>query len=113
MIAAGIMEPYGMHIDCVSSGKEAVELVRKAETIYDIIFMDYMMPEMDGIEATRIIRKEIGTRYAKTVPIIALTAAELDGKESLFLNNGFNAFLEKPIDIIRLDAEINRWIRGV
>jgi signal transduction histidine kinase/CheY-like chemotaxis protein len=112
-IAKGIMKPYGMRIDCVSSGEEAVDLVRKGEIIYDLIFMDYMMPEMDGIEATRIIRKEIGTRYAKTVPIIALTATELDGKEAFFLNNGFNAFMEKPIDIIRLDTEINRWIRGV
>ena len=112
-IAEGIMKPYGMQIDCVSSGKEAIDKIRHAETIYNIVFMDYMMPEMDGIETTRIIRKEINTRYAKTVPIIALTAAEMDGKEALFLNNGFNAFLEKPIDIIRLDVEINRWIRGV
>jgi CheY-like chemotaxis protein len=110
-IAEGIMMPYGMQIDCVSSGKEAVELIRQANVTYNIIFMDYMMPEMDGIEATRIIRKEIGTRYAKTVPIIALTAAV--EKEALFMNNGFNAFLGKPIDIAALDREINRWVRGL
>jgi HPt (histidine-containing phosphotransfer) domain-containing protein len=66
---------------------------------------------MDGIEATRIIRGEIGTEYAKTVPIIALTANALAGNEEMFLASGFNAFIAKPIDIMRLDVILNQWVR--
>lgn len=112
-VAQGLLQPYLMQVDCVESGQEAVERIRRAEPKYDMVLMDYMMPEMDGIETTRIIREELGTMYAKTVPIIALTAAEVDSKEEMFLQNGFSSFLAKPIDITRLDAEINRWVRGV
>jgi CheY-like chemotaxis protein len=71
-----------------------------------------MMPGMDGIEATRIIRNEIGSEYAKTVPIIALTANALAGNEEKFLSTGFNAFIAKPIDIMRLDVILNQWVRN-
>ena len=69
------------------------------------------MPEMDGIEAVRIIREEIGGEYAKNVPIIALTANALVGNDKLFLENGFQAFLTKPIDVVKLDAALNHWVR--
>jgi CheY-like chemotaxis protein len=74
--------------------------------------MDHMMPVMDGIEAVRIIREEIGTEYAKTVPIIALTANALSGNEEMFLSKGFQAFISKPIDAGRMDTIINKWIRN-
>jgi CheY-like chemotaxis protein len=66
---------------------------------------------MDGIEAVRIIRNEIGTEYAETVPIIALTANAIVGNEEMFLTAGFQAFLSKPIDIMRLNEVINHWVR--
>jgi CheY-like chemotaxis protein len=66
---------------------------------------------MDGIEALRVIREEIGTTYAKTVPVIALTANAIVGNENMFLEKGFQEFLSKPIDILRLDGVINRWVR--
>jgi signal transduction histidine kinase/CheY-like chemotaxis protein len=112
-VIQGILQLYRMQVDCVSSGQEAVDRIRGAEVNYGLIFMDYMMPGMDGIEAARIIREEIGTLYAKTVPVIALTAAEVDSKEELFLQNGFNTFLLKPIDIVSLDSVINRWVRDI
>jgi CheY-like chemotaxis protein len=74
--------------------------------------MDHMMPGMDGIEAVRIIRNEIGSEYARTVPIIALTANALKGNEEMFLSQGFNAYITKPIDIFQLDATLNTWIRN-
>ncbi|MDR2178379.1 MAG: response regulator [Treponema sp.] len=111
-VARGLMLPYGLTIDCVLSGPEAIEKVRKEEIKYDAIFMDHMMPGMDGIEATRIIRREIGTDYAKNVPIIALTANALAGNEEMFLSEGFNAFIAKPIDIMRLDVVLNQWVRN-
>jgi CheY-like chemotaxis protein len=72
--------------------------------------MDHMMPEMDGIEATAKIRA-LGTEYAEKVPIIALTANAVAGNEKMFLENGFNAFLPKPFDMVSLDAIIQRWVR--
>ena len=110
-VAKGMLKPYGMQIDCASSGREAIAAVRNGDVKYNAIFMDHMMPEMNGIEAAKIIREEIGTEYAKTVPIIALTANAVVGNEELFLNNGFQAFVSKPIEIERLDAVIRQWIR--
>jgi PAS domain S-box-containing protein len=110
-VAKGMMMAYDLTIHCVTSGRQAIELVRDEETHYDVIFMDHMMPEMDGIEAVRIIREEIGSEYAKTVPIVALTANAIVGNDKLFLDNDFQAFLSKPIDVIRLDAVLHKWIK--
>ncbi|MDR0600254.1 MAG: response regulator [Treponema sp.] len=110
-VAKGLLKPYGMRVDCVTSGIEAITQIREEKVRYSAIFMDHMMPEMDGIEAVRIIREEIGTDYARNIPIIALTANAILGNEEMFLSKGFQAFLSKPIDIIALDAAINRWIR--
>ncbi|MDR2404005.1 MAG: response regulator [Spirochaetaceae bacterium] len=110
-VARGLMLPYGFSIDCVNSGQEAIDRIRNGAVQYDVVFMDHMMPGMDGIEATRIIRTEIGTEYAKTVPIIALTANALAGNEEMFLEAGFSAFIAKPIDIMRLDVILNQWVR--
>ncbi|MDR0863279.1 MAG: response regulator [Oscillospiraceae bacterium] len=110
-VAKGIMRPYGMAIDCVTTGQAAVDLIRAGEPVYSAIFMDHMMPGMDGIEATQIIRNEIGTDYARNLPIIALTANALVGNEEMFLKSGFQAFLAKPIDVTRMDAVIRTWVR--
>jgi CheY-like chemotaxis protein len=110
-VARGMMKPYGMKVDCVTSGQEAIDIIRKKEITYDAIFMDHMMPEMDGIEAVRIIRNEIGTEYAKTIPIIAMTANAIVGSEEMFLQNGFQAFIAKPVDVMLLDSIIRHWIR--
>jgi signal transduction histidine kinase/CheY-like chemotaxis protein/PAS domain-containing protein/HPt (histidine-containing phosphotransfer) domain-containing protein len=110
-VARGLMKPYGMRIDCVTSGQEAIRAVREEKVRYNAIFMDHMMPGMDGIEATRIIREEIGTEYAQTIPIIALTANAIAGNEALFLSKGFQAFISKPIDIMKLDAVLRQWVR--
>ncbi|MDR0455184.1 MAG: response regulator [Treponema sp.] len=110
-VARGMLKPYKLHIDCVTSGQEAVNRIREEKIRYSAIFMDHMMPGMDGIEAVRIIRSEIGTEYARTVPIVALTANALIGNDEMFLENGFQAFLSKPIDIIRMDQILHQWVR--
>jgi hypothetical protein len=74
--------------------------------------MDHMMPGMDGVEAVRIIRNELPGNYGRMVPIIALTANALAGNERMFLANGFNAFIPKPIDVIQLDTALNTWVRN-
>jgi CheY-like chemotaxis protein len=110
-VARGMMKPYGIAVDCVTSGEEAIKRIREEKVRYSAIFMDHMMPGMDGIETVRIIRREIGTEYAKNIPVIALTANALLGSDSLFLENGFQAFLSKPIDILRLNNILNQWVR--
>ena len=116
-VARGLMIPYGLFIDTASSGHEAIEKIRAAETNsntlrFDLILMDHMMPGMDGMEAVRIIRSGAAGEYGRTVPIIALTANALVGNEDIFLANGFNAFISKPIDVIQLDIALNTWVRN-
>jgi CheY-like chemotaxis protein len=100
-----------MTVDCVTSGQAAIDRIRGEAVRYDAIFMDHMMPEMDGIMATKIIREKIGTEYAKNVPIIALTANAVVGTEQVFLANGFQAFLSKPINMLKMDEVINIYVR--
>jgi signal transduction histidine kinase/DNA-binding NarL/FixJ family response regulator len=111
-VAQGMMLLYGLTVDCVLSGPEAIRLLREEKPRYDAVFMDHMMPGMDGIEAVRIIREEIDSEYARTVPIIALTANAIIGNEEMFLSAGFQAFLSKPIDSVKLDAALNKWVRN-
>ena len=110
-VSKGLMKPYGMQVDCVTGGQQAIDAIRSETVIYDAIFMDHMMPDIDGIEATRIIREEIGTEYAKNIPVIALTANAIAGNEAMFLSKGFQAFISKPIEIDRLDEIIRRLVR--
>ncbi|MDR0302382.1 MAG: response regulator [Treponema sp.] len=105
-VAKGLMAPYGLKIDLASSGFEVIEKV-KSGSVYDIIFMDHMMPKLDGIEATRILR-EIGYKQ----PIVALTANALAGQAEVFLKNGFDDFISKPIDIRQLNVTLNKLVRN-
>jgi signal transduction histidine kinase/CheY-like chemotaxis protein len=111
-VAKGILLPYGLTVDCVGGGREAVRLIREEKPRYDLVFMDHMMPEMDGIEAVRLIRDEIGTEYAKNLPIVALTANALSGNDNMFKAHGFQDFLSKPIDIMKMDVVLNAWVRN-
>ena len=109
-VAKGLMSPYNMRIDCTLSGQDAVNTIRSETVRYNAVFMDHMMPVMDGVEAMRKIR-EIGTNYAKNIPIIALTANAIVGNEAMFLSEGFQAFISKPIEVSRLDVVIREWVR--
>jgi CheY-like chemotaxis protein len=108
-VAEGLIAPYHARVDTSLSGAEAVALAGR--NIYDIIFMDHMMPGMDGVEAAAIIRAS-ESEYCKTVPIIALTANAVSGMREMFLSQGFNDFLAKPIDVSRLDDVIGKWLPG-
>jgi CheY-like chemotaxis protein len=104
-VAKLLMRPYHLKIDTASSGYEAIDRI-KGGYAYDVIFMDHMMPKMDGMEAVRIIR-ELG--YSR--PIIALTANAVKGQADVFLSNGFDDFISKPIDIYVLNEILNKYIR--
>ena len=109
-VALGMLRKYKMQVDCVTSGQEAINRMKRGAPVYDAIFMDHMMPEMDGIEATKRIRA-LDTEYAKKVPIISLTANAVTGNEQMFLDSGFQAFLSKPVDMLQLDAALKKWVR--
>ena len=111
-VARGMMVSYeGLVVHCVTSGRDAIDLIRKEEIHYDTVFMDHMMPDLDGIQTVKIIRNEIGSEYAKTIPIVALTANAIVGNDKMFLENGFQAFLTKPIDVAKLDAVLRQFVR--
>ena len=103
-VAKGQLRPYGLKVETAESGHEAIELIKKGKS-YDIIFMDHMMPKMDGIEATKIIR---GMGYDGS--IVALTANAVIGQSEVFLASGFDGFVSKPIDLKYLDAYLKRLI---
>jgi len=105
MIATIVLKSNGYDIIEVLDGKEAVaELTRQS---FDLVLMDMQMPFMDGLEATRIIRKHINNK----VPIIALTANEIKEEKSRCVQAGMNDFLMKPFDEKDLVSIINKWLR--
>jgi signal transduction histidine kinase/CheY-like chemotaxis protein/HPt (histidine-containing phosphotransfer) domain-containing protein len=104
-VARGLMAPYGLTIETAESGFEAIEKIKNG-AVYDLIFMDHFMPKMDGIEAVKIIRDHGYTR-----PIVALTANALSGQAEIFIANGFDDFISKPIDIRQLNSILNKLVR--
>ncbi|MCL2801366.1 MAG: ATP-binding protein [Treponema sp.] len=136
-VAERLMRLYKLQIETAVNGREAVDKITNGNT-YDIIFMDHMMPEMDGIEATKKIREWEAEQNAKIksksftadesmespketqsnngkphmrTPIVALTANAVVGQADVFLKNGFDAFISKPLDINQLDITLNKMIR--
>jgi len=102
-VALGLMAPYGMQVDTCRGGAEAIEAVRSKK--YDLLFMDHRMPGMDGMEAVAIIRAMgADDPYFKELPIVALTANVVNGMRDLFLENGFDDFISKPIDTYILNT---------
>jgi CheY-like chemotaxis protein len=105
-VASRFVAKYGVAVDTALSGEEALE--KAAENDYDLIFMDHMMPGMDGVEAAAKIRALPGGRYADR-PIVALTANAVTGMKEFFLKNGFSDYLPKPIELAKLNVVMERW----
>ena len=106
LVAEGLLAPYKTRIFTCLNGRDAVALVQARS--FDLVLMDHMMPEMDGMEAVAAIRA-LGGRFTE-LPIAALTANVVSGMREHFLANGFNDFLPKPIDTADLDALLQKWI---
>ncbi|MDR3200065.1 MAG: response regulator [Spirochaetales bacterium] len=105
-VAEFMLNGFGIEPDIASSGKDAVNLAREKQ--YDLILMDHMMPEMDGVEATLAIRNLGGACAA--LPIVALTANAVSGAKEMFLSNGFTDFLSKPMDNADLARGLQKWL---
>jgi len=104
-VAEGLIEPLQMKITTAVSGPDAIEKCKKQQ--FDIVFMDHMMPEMDGIEATHLLRKLPGYEDS---PIIALTANAIGGAKEMFLNEGFSDFIPKPIELKIMTSKVKQWL---
>ncbi|MGF6990258.1 PAS domain S-box-containing protein [Lachnospiraceae bacterium PM6-15] len=107
IITQNILELYGGKPVTASSGREAVELVKAGD--YDLVFMDHMMPEIDGVDATKMIRAMDGKKY-QTLPIVALTANVIGDVRNMFMENGLNDFLSKPLDMGELERVLQQWL---
>ncbi|MCL2208413.1 MAG: response regulator [Fibromonadales bacterium] len=103
-VAQSFMKPYKLQIETVLNGRAAINKAKNK--VYDIIFMDHMMPGMDGLEATKIIRDS-----GYTAPIIALSANAIAGQADIFRQNGFDDFISKPINTRQLNTILNKYIR--
>lgn len=106
-VAVGLMRPYHMQVLTADSARAAISMLRSKD--FDIVFMDHMMPEMDGVEATREIRKMEGSYY-KNLPIIALTANAVNGVRDMYIEEGLNDFIAKPIELSALDRVLKTWL---
>lgn len=105
-VAVGLLQPLQLQIDTAQSGKEAINMVSVKH--YDLIFMDHMMPDLNGIETTHIIRR-FHEEYAN-VPVIAFTANASTEMEMMFLNEGLNDCAGKPFELRMLISKLKRWL---
>jgi PAS domain S-box-containing protein len=105
-VAKGLLSPYQLSVETVMSGYEALEKITQGKT-YDVIFMDHMMPQMDGLETTQKIRA-----FGYSGAIVALTANALAGSDEIFRQNGFDGFISKPIDLRQLNGILHKFIRN-
>ncbi|MCI8659773.1 MAG: response regulator [Lachnospiraceae bacterium] len=109
VVAKGVLGSYGIQVDTCLSGREAVE--RCANTSYDIVFLDHMMPGFDGVETLKQIR-EIKNGIYQELPIIALTANTISGAREMFRNEGFTEFIPKPIERAVLERVLRKVLPG-
>jgi len=114
-VALGHLSMHGITAETAETGHEAIDMVaaaRAAGRPYDIVFMDHMMPLMDGVEATRRIREwEAGlTDGGRRVPVIALTANAISGMKEMFLSNGMDDFIAKPVAPEDLNRVLAAWL---
>ncbi|MCL2223518.1 MAG: ATP-binding protein [Defluviitaleaceae bacterium] len=105
-VGEGLLKLYCVDVDTCLSGRDAIAAVMAED--YDLVLMDHMMPEMDGVETVKIIRK-LGDKYLD-IPIVALTANAIIGAREMFLENGFDDFLSKPIELGKLNSILSKWI---
>lgn len=108
-VVKGLLRETEIQIDTAMSGKECLEWIRKQS--YDMIFLDHMMPEMDGIETLRQMRRTEGYSDC-AVPVIALTANAISGSKEVYLNAGFNDYLSKPVREEALLGMLRKYLRG-
>ncbi|OUS05949.1 hypothetical protein A9Q81_04195 [Gammaproteobacteria bacterium 42_54_T18] len=111
-VALMLLEDLGVHADAVANGIEAIQALEGApyDRVYNLVLMDCQMPEMDGYEATRQIRKDASGRHNSNIPIVAMTANAMKGDREKCLEAGMNDYLTKPVDIEELAGKLGEWL---
>ncbi|MFT7098713.1 MAG: CheY-like chemotaxis protein [Rickettsiales bacterium] len=109
-VMTSLLKRYGCLVTPAGNGEEAVDQVRKQK--FDIILMDCQMPEMDGYEATKIIRELERKKQQSANVIIAVTAHSLKGDKEKCLEAGMDDYLSKPVNIKNLEDILERWVVG-
>ncbi len=104
-VVKGLLEPYQMHVYTAGSGRQCIEILKEGKEKFDIIYMDHMMPELDGIDTLRLIRQMEG-EYFQKVPVIALTANAVSGVREMFFKEGFQDYVSKPIELAQLEKSL-------
>lgn len=107
-VAQGLLRTFGLSVDICASGRECLEILKTTRD-YDMIFMDHMMPELDGIDTLNLIRAE-NNEYMQKVPVIALTANVVSGIRDMFISEGFNDYVPKPIDMVWLNGILRKYL---
>ena len=100
-----LLEPYKIKFDSVTSGTECINKVKSGEK-YDLILLDHMMPELDGIETIKILKK---ANLKNLPPIVAMTANVITEMKDQYIKEGFSSFLAKPVDIKSLNRLLNKY----
>jgi two-component system, sensor histidine kinase len=107
-VAIAMLERLGHRADLAGSGKEAINLLDQAP--YDLILMDCQMPEMDGFEATQLIRANGSRKNPKDIPIVAMTANAIAGDREKCIRAGMNDYISKPVNFDKLDKTLQQWL---
>jgi len=114
LVASGILNELGLQADIAANGLEAVHSLQQApeDAPYTLILMDCQMPEMDGYEASRVIRKSRAGERNKNIVIIAMTANAMEGDREKCMDAGMNDYLTKPVDVDKLLEKLTQWLPG-
>lgn len=107
-VAQGLIRTFGIQVDTCSSGRECLDILKETKD-YDIIFLDHMMPELDGIDTLNLIRAD-SSEYMQKVPLVALTANVVSGVRDMFISEGFNDYVPKPIDMVWLNGILRKYL---
>ena len=105
VVAKSIFSRYGMKVTTVNSGQESIDICR--QKVFDIIFMDHMMSGMDGVEAMKRIRTDVSGLNG-SIPIVALTANAMSSAKQMFLAEGFDGFVSKPVEVVELERVLKQ-----
>jgi len=107
-VAEGLLEKFKVQVTPATGGFEAIDIIMKEQN-FDLVLMDHMMPQIDGVDTVKLIRSS-NSLYCRKVPIIAFSANAVKEAQLMFLNNGFNDFLAKPIEVKALKQILMKWI---
>jgi len=108
MVASGMLKKFNLQVEFAGNGEEALIMLQQSP--FDLVFMDCQMPVMDGYEASQCIRDPQSSVQDKRIPIVAMTANAMHGDREKCLEAGMNDYVAKPVNIIKLEQALNRWL---